>query len=228
MISAVTSVASVKKEMLIFLLIFFAMSLLSFWIMNGGAYAEHIRYRLLLVSPFARERLENVRIDDLNENRVGGPAGSVLPAPQSGEIAYRLVIPKISVEAPVVLPEKNTLESILGSLERGVGLYPGSANPGEKGRGVILGHSSRASWYRGDYAVIFALLSELEVGDEFYLIRGSEKYVYRVFDRHFVIPSVANEIMAGPSAESEMDLLTCWPVGSASKRTLIRAELVKA
>jgi LPXTG-site transpeptidase (sortase) family protein len=137
-----------------------------------------------------------------------------------------LSIPKIEVNTPVVIPREVTKQGILASLEEGVGLYPGSAGIGAPGRAVVLGHSSRASWYRGEYAYIFALLHKLEEYDKFYVTGGGKKYTYQVFANKVMTPQEANAFLATTPSDSEIDLVTCYPVGSASKRTIIQAKLI--
>ena len=210
------------RKLNLFLIFFFGISLFVLFLLNGGAYARDMRYALFLRSPLAT--------DDLKEGdilQVGLVPGAPVATPSGGKYAYRLSIPKIEVSVPVILPRENTKTSILASLEEGVGLYPASALPGTPdARSVILGHSSRASWYRGEYATIFALLPRLEELDEFYITGNGKKYTYRVFSKKILTPSDTNAILAGPSSGSEIDLITCYPIGSASKRTLIRASLV--
>ncbi|OHB21892.1 MAG: hypothetical protein A2939_01325 [Parcubacteria group bacterium RIFCSPLOWO2_01_FULL_48_18] len=75
---------------------------------------------------------------------------------------------------------------------------------------------------------MFSLLGELELFDRFYIIDGSKKHEYIIFSKEFLTPEQTNTVLAGPSAGSEIDLITCWPIGSASKRTLIRAKLVNS
>lgn len=176
-----------------------------------------LRYDLFLKSPFAGS--------DLKQGDILAVPGAGVPI-GSGEKLY-LSIPKIDANAPIITPAENTKADILASLEAGVGLYPGSVPPGGNGRAVILGHSSKASWYRGKYAYIFALLPKLEKGDEFYITADRKKYVYRVFDKQVLSPADANVLLASPASGSEAVLITCYPIGSASKRQIIRAQMVR-
>lgn len=205
------------RKLNIVLILFFAISFFVFVLLNGGAYARVLRYTIVLHLPFIAEDL---RANDILE--VAAAAQDT-----SGK-NYQLVIPKIEVVAPIVAPLGEGNKAVLAGMEEGVALYPGSAQVGSPdGRSIILGHSSRASWYRGDYATIFALLSKLEPLDEFYVVGDGKKYTYRVFARQHLTPSETNAILAGPSSGSEIDLITCYPVGSASSRTLVRASLVR-
>ena len=205
------------------ILTFFGFSLLFYFLLNGGAYWRILRYNLFLHSPLASADLKSGEIltvpSALTSN--GGSSG-----PKITTGGFSLVVPKISVEAPIAVPGDQTKKGILASLEEGVGLYPGSVEPGEPGRIIILGHSSRATWYRGGYATIFALLPELKEFDTFYVVGGGKKYTYQVFARKILPPAETDSLLAIQSLESEVDLVTCYPIGSASKRTVIQAKLI--
>ena len=192
-----------KKEIGIFLAIFLVSCFLVYLFLNGGAYFRILRYELLLRFPFIEKDLGVKPILDFGnapETRTTG-----------NEKSYNLYIPKISVLAPIIF---------------GVALYPGSSMPGENGRAVILGHSSRITWYRGRYAYVFALLNKLQSGDEFYVVSGNKRLVYKVFANDTLTPEKTNEILSQPPKnKSEIALITCWPIGSSSKRTLIQAKL---
>ncbi|MEK7608057.1 MAG: sortase [Patescibacteria group bacterium] len=207
------------------------MSLLSFFIMNGGAFAANIRYALFLRSPFVEADLARGEI--LEVEPIIAEEGPTVARERSGSrilVAqeYELIIPKISVQVPIVPPRSGSKEAILASMEGGVALYPSSDGIGTpSGRSILLGHSSRASWYRGDYATIFSLLPKLEVFDEFYVVGKGKKYVYQVFARKILSPSDANALLSGYASGSELDLITCYPIGSASKRNIVQASLVR-
>jgi LPXTG-site transpeptidase (sortase) family protein len=124
------------------------------------------------------------------------------------------------------VPDGSTKSAILASLESGVGLYPGSVEPGTTGRTILLAHSSRASWYRGGYATVFALLPKLEQFDEFTIAGGGKKYTYQVFATKVMTPDEANRFTATTPDDAEVDLVTCYPIGSASKRIVVQAKLI--
>lgn len=210
------------RELNIILIIFFFTTFFAFLLLNGGAFWRDVRYALFLNSPFASADLREGEILE-----VPGAGGGERVTLAPGTKPMQLVIPKIGVTAPVVIPRSDSKKAILGSLEEGVGLYPGSVGPGDNGRAVILGHSSRATWYRGDYATVFTLLGKLEAPDEFYITTEKKKYVYQVFDADILTPRDANALFAGPAEGSEVNLVTCYPIGGASKRTVVRARLVR-
>ena len=199
---------NLKKEIGTFLAIFLVSCFLVFLFLNGGAYLKIWGYN------------ETQSILDFQNS-------SKIQIAQSKE-NYHLYIPKIGVSAPIVLPKDDSNQNILASLEEGVALYPGSQLPGETGRSVVLGHSSKATWYRGQYAYIFALLSKLQVGDEFYIVLKNKKLIYKVFSNDILTPEQTNELLSQtPKNESDAVLITCWPIGSSSMRTLIQAELIR-
>ena len=199
---------NLKKEIGTFLAIFLVSCFLVFLFLNGGAYLKIWGYN------------ETQSILDFQNS-------SKIQIAQSKE-NYHLYIPKIGVSAPIVLPKDDSNQNILASLEEGVALYPGSQLPGETGRSVVLGHSSKATWYRGQYGYIFALLSKLQSGDEFYIVFKNKKLIYKVFSNDILTPEQTNELLSQtPKNESDAVLITCWPIGSSSMRTLIQAELIR-
>lgn len=208
-----------KKEIIIFLSIFIGIVFFIMWILNGGAYAKELRYRFLLFFPAAGQEIKAAKILEI-EN--GSPLRE-----QNTDTPLELVIPKIGVAAPIIIPSGDTMSAILAALEEGVGLYPNSASPGKGGRSIILGHSSRASWYRGGYATVFALLVKLSPGDDFVIKKGATEYRYRVFAVLTLSPEATNELVSRKVAEEEVDLITCYPIGSSSLRTVVQAKLIK-
>lgn len=223
-----------QKELLLFIAVFFGISLLIYWLMNGGAYFKEITYDLFHQNdqtalipdpdPIPNQPVLNLSHEahpQASASRI--PTPSRVPALTQGQ--YLLSLPQINTGAPIVIPREDAMKEILASMEKGVALYPGSSLPGQTGRAVVLGHSSRASWYRGNYATVFALLSKLEIGDLFYVTEGHKRYVFEVFDKQKLLPADTDALLAGPSEQSEIDLITCYPIGSASKRLIIRARL---
>lgn len=207
------------KEINIFLILFFSATFITFIILNGDAFMRDIKYALVLNSPFTDPDLKQ---GEILEVPLAMPSDNTNRSSQ-----LKLVIPKINVNVPIVASEGESKKEILSSLEKGVGLYPGSVYPGENGRAVILGHSSRASWYKGEYALVFTLLSKLDPPDEFYVTTKEKKYVYQVFAHKTLTPDDTNTLLSGAPVESEIDLITCYPIGGASKRTVIQAKLIR-
>lgn len=215
-------ITDLRKEIIIFFgtLVVFTSGV--FWILNGGAYAQVIKYWVITHAPLPDEDISSKALLEVT------PREAVqLISEEENKTSYYISIPKILVEAPIILPADSSNASVLASLEEGVGLYPESALPGKPGRAVILGHSSRASWYRGGYATIFSLLPKLEKNDTFTITHGGTTYRYAVTERHVMTPEQTNNFLAKPvlGGASEVVLITCYPIGSASKRTLVIGRL---
>ena len=200
-----------KKEITIFLAIFLASCFLVYLFLNGGAYSKILKYELFSKFSPAETSAEDRLISSLDQKN------------------YYLYIPKIEVLAPVIPFDNTSEKNISAVLEKGVGLYTGYQMPGEDGRAVILGHSSKETWYHrdGQYAYNFALLDKLQNGDKIYVIFGGKKLTYKVFSNDILTPEKTNEILSqAPKGDSEIALITCWPIGFDLKRVIIQAELV--
>lgn len=209
-----------NKEIAFFVTLFFGISLVSFWVFNGDAYLNELRYRFLSSSRTNEELSES--IIELARQEIPEIREGVIVESKS----YLIAIPKFEILAPVVFPDSDTIEDITSALDRGTVLYPGSVSPGDNGRAVILGHSSRAIWRRDDFSSVFSLINKLERGDEFYILENnSKKFVYKVFEKHFLSPEATNQMLAGPYLGAELNLITCYPIGSPSQRTIIRSTL---
>ncbi len=101
-------------------------------------------------------------------------ASAVGPAPE-------VIIPKINVEIPVVYGVNTIDEAAIDTaLEEGVVHYADTADPGQNGNLVIVGHSSNNIFNKGKYKFAFVLLSRLETGDTFYLQKDGRRYTYQV------------------------------------------------
>lgn len=141
----------------------------------------------------------------------------------------RIIIPKINVDAPVVYSVTSLAENTVQSaLKNGVIHYPipgASANPGEKGNAVFLGHSSNDVFDDGGYKFIFVQLEQMTVGDRFYLNFNSVRYTYTVTSTETILPNEVSKLVTTPTRPTAT-LVTCTPVGTAQKRFLVHAEQV--
>ena len=131
-------------------------------------------------------------------------------------------IPKINISAPVISVADSTDATIFGALKKGVVLYPGSANLGQSGTSVIIGHSSsEPPWTK--YSAIFSLLDKLQANDLIYVTIDGTQYTYRV--RTIQKGSAQQLIDSGFS--DDLVLSTCWPIGTDTNRIAVSASLVR-
>lgn len=124
----------------------------------------------------------------------------------------RIVIPKIDVNAPIV--EGVSWED----LKKGVGHLPGSANPGERGNLYLAAHNDI-------YGEIFRYLEKLNVGDEYYIYAGEQRFHYRVKEKRIIEPTQV-EVML-PTTEPVATLQTCYPYLINTHRLVVIGELVE-
>lgn len=136
--------------------------------------------------------------------------------------ANTIVIPKIGVNAPIIwnVPEGQSVEK----LQEGVIQIAGTGQPGENKNVFLSGHSSNYWWKKGGYNTVFALLPQLNSGDEIYLTSDKKTYRYKVTSRLEVDKNEAKQYLV--SNVSQVTLMTCVPIGTNLKRFLVIAQPV--
>lgn len=146
----------------------------------------------------------------------------------------RLVIPKLGRSVPLVNMTTEHIEGedwselekqIQDGLRQGVVHYPGTAIPGQMGNVFITGHSSYYPWDPGKFKDVFAVLGQMEVGDEYYVYYDQKKFTYVVREKYEVTPDNVN-VLQQPHDQKISTLMTCTPVGTTLRRLIVRAEQV--
>jgi sortase A len=141
--------------------------------------------------------------------------------PGRGEVAGRIVIPRIGVDWFFV-------EGVsVDNLKNGPGHYPEAPFPGQAGNAAIAGH-------RTTYGAPFANVDELEPGDEIQVTTVQGEFTYLVRETIIVRPSQIEVLNTGfwdfdRDASPEPNVLTltaCHPKYSARERIIVGAELV--
>jgi sortase A len=141
--------------------------------------------------------------------------GAATPAPPPAP-ARRLIIPRIGLDTPVQEVTVN-----LGTWQVAdfvAGHNQGTALPGQPGNMVLVGHRD----IRGS---IFLRLNELQKGDDFKVITDNASYRYIITEVKEVAPTEVS-VMA-PTVDPTATLITCTPVGLATRRLILKAVLVK-
>lgn len=137
----------------------------------------------------------------------------------------RIYIPEIGVDAPIVTDEKTyNPDKVQTAMQRGTVQYGASADPGQKGNIVILGHSSGQLWAPGEYKFVFTLLDKLENDDRIIIDFKGKRYIYRVSSEQVVQPTEINVLQH--TKEPQLTLITCTPVGTSRNRLVITARQV--
>jgi LPXTG-site transpeptidase (sortase) family protein len=143
----------------------------------------------------------------------------------------RLAIPRLGINAPIRETEGidltqawETIEKqIQKTLENGVAHFPGTADPGTRGNAFLTGHSSYYPWAPGRYKDIFAILPEIEIGDQIIIFYDQQKYVYEVSGKYEVSPKQVSVLEK--TNDERLTLMTCIPVGTSLRRLIVTAHL---
>lgn len=163
-------------------------------------YNKSLLGNVVLTDPFDAEALEeqNQEYDDLLNVGKDGVMASV-------------EIPSIDVYLPVY----HTTESDV--LEKGTGHLQNSSLPvgGTGTHAVISGHTALPS------AKMFDNLTELELGDVFYVHVLNETLAYEINQIKVVLPTDISDLLINKN-EDYVTLVTCTPYGINSHRLLVR------
>jgi LPXTG-site transpeptidase (sortase) family protein len=140
----------------------------------------------------------------------------------------KLSIPRLKIQVPLIWSQD--VASFENDLTHGVIHYPGTAMPGERGTIYVSGHSSDYIWKKDAYSQIFTQLNVLQAGDdvfvEVYGLDGKTyAFRYQVTGKHVYDP--ADQAQFAPSTSSQLNLSTCWPIGSTKSRLVVSAVQVR-
>ncbi|MFJ1967714.1 class F sortase [Streptomyces sp. NPDC087903] len=133
------------------------------------------------------------------------PVGKHLPRSKP----LRLLIPKISVDAPftdLAIAPNGQLEPPPADDVNLVGWHAKGASPGETGTSIIAGHVDTAT-----SAAVFAGLSELEKGDVFSVLRADRRRASFVVDsvETFEKDRFPSRRVYADTPEAQVRLITC-------------------
>lgn len=137
----------------------------------------------------------------------------------------QLLIPKISVNAPIIWGSAPDDATMLANLRQGVVHYGFTALPSDgKGKVFISGHSSSPLWDPGKYKTVFANLDRVEIGDQLALTYQGVVYLYAVTNKQVVKPTDTSVL--DQTDEPTLALMTCVPVGTSLNRLIVTSELI--
>lgn len=165
--------------------------------------------------------------DGYNDGREFGN-GYDPTAPGEARIAFVIAIDKLDVEAPIVLSKSADETALQNDLNHGVVHYPGTALPGQRGNTYIAGHSSNYVWSQGAYNYVFKGLNDLVTGDKITVTMSFSNgkkitYNYVTSLKEEVAPDDAR--IFAESQSQELTLTTCWPLGTNTRRIMVKAQL---
>ncbi len=183
---------------------------------------EYDRHISMLNSDEEKEDVkEPVReVDAAEENETGESTEEETPAAEEDarspvekylegkEISGIIEIPKLNVRAAILEGTDDR------ALKYTVGHYPGTANPGEKGNSVLLGHRNYL------YAHYFRRLNELNPGDEIIIRKDLDAYTYIVTESFVVSPQ--DVWVMDDTTDTMVTLITCTPIITYTDRLIVR------
>jgi LPXTG-site transpeptidase (sortase) family protein len=152
------------------------------------------------------------------------------PFPSSVSAPTRLVIPKLSVDSPVVTMMWEYKEDANGSVFtewavplNEVGWHINSTTPGNHNNVVMSGHNNIGS-------EVFSALELLEPGDEAQVYVGDQEYRYVVEEKYILREEgmpldvrIQNNTYILPTEDERLTLVSCWPYETNSHRIVIIA-----
>ncbi len=153
-----------------------------------------------------------------------------IPVVESPEIPERIVIDKISLDAPIEIAESMNVNvsgqdvvQYLVPEKFAAGWHEGSASLGVVGNTVISGHHNA-------YGEVFKKLVDLKVGDTFILLSGKKAFEYVIANK-MILPEknepldvrLENGRWILPSKDERVTLVTCWPENTNTHRLIIVA-----
>lgn len=175
----------------------------------------------LSIGPYIYERVQYTLSTPTPAEDFPSHASVVIPA-------ETLYIPSLGIQAPVVQATAESEVAYQQALRSGVVQYPGSAGPGQLGNMYIFGHSSDYLWSKGNFKTVFALLPKISIGDHVLVSDQTGKvFTYAVKDTFVVAPTERWVLSSYGPEERLLTLQTSYPIGTALKRFIVRAELVK-
>jgi len=219
----------------LFMVLFVSLNYESFWAI-AQSYVDPLAEVTGIKSPDDLDRGVAEKLKRIPALAVAGQSdGSMLDfLPPVGPPDNRIIIPKLNLNVPIVVPPNEALisenwqkleEDIQEGLQDGVVHYPGTARPGQAGNFFVTGHSSYFPWAPGDYKSVFARLHELKVGDEYWVFYNGDRYRYIIQEKKEIKPADVT-VLDQPVGKRIGTLMTCTPVGTTLRRLIITAQEV--
>lgn len=138
--------------------------------------------------------------------------GSSARLPREGTRLGMMFIPRLKMRSAIVEGVTDPMFDI------GMGHWPGTAMPGERGNAVYGGHRTA-----GPAPLYY--IERLKVGDPIIVLKGLRKVEYRVISKRIVKPTAL--WITHQSSGSMLTIFSCHPRGSTKERYVIQALLKK-
>lgn len=135
---------------------------------------------------------------------------------------FTLEIPKLGLTIPVI-KNVNGADKVVynDALLNGIAHYEGTSLPGDGSNVFIFGHSSSAI-ASGEYSEIFKDLNYLNKRDKITVTYEGVIRSYNVVEKKIVESTEVSVL--NPTADEQITLMTCWPIGTNKQRLIIIAK----
>ena len=180
-----------------------------------GTGLHHDRAQKSLRAEFARKLAAAPAAADTapstTPSSTAAPSTTVPVQLTDGDAAGFIVIPKIGLDEGII-------EGVgVEELKQGVGHYPDTKMPGQKGNAALAGH-------RTTYGAPFNRLDDLAVGDPITVTTLAGTFRYEVMEKRIVSPDTVSVLDDTP--DNRLTLTTCHPKYSAEERLIVIGQLV--
>ncbi len=142
------------------------------------------------------------------------PSPTPLPAKVVVKAIGRIKIPAINLNMPIA--EGSTRYN----LRVAIGHYSASADFGQPGYSIFLGHRMYT------YGRHFNRLGEVKTGDKIIIEDKNYRYTYQVDQIDTILPAELIAALNTQTQEARIMLVTCTPVRVASHRLLVKGKLI--
>ncbi len=129
------------------------------------------------------------------------------------EQAIQIVIPAISIDAPIVMGDS------WEQLKKGVGQYIGSADPGQNGNLILSAHNDI-------FGQIFRDLDQLQAGDEITIYTNLRAYTYVIDQQPDIVEPTFVQVL-NQTPDPTITLISCYPYLVDNKRIVVKASLLE-
>jgi sortase A len=138
---------------------------------------------------------------------------SAPPPAARPEQAIQIVIPAISVDAPIVMGDG------WEQLKQGVGQYIGSTDPGQNGNLILSAHNDI-------FGQIFRDLDQLQAGDEITIYTNVRAYTYVIDQQPDIVEPTFVQVL-DQTPDPTVTLISCYPYLVDNKRIVVKASLLE-
>lgn len=172
-----------------------------------------VKYKAKFGFPDSREAARDVELvkEQTAEFKSSFPASEYAISPN------RVIIPKIGVNAPIVVTDNSEW-----GLSQGAWLVPNTSTPNKGGNTVITGHRFK---YLPPNNLTFYLFHKLEVGDLVSVIWDKDDYLYKIRETK-IVPKTELSVLDN-TEKPILTMFTCHPIYSTEERIVIIADLTE-